>query len=271
MKKLLTIASMAAILMFGACKKTKKIDGAAAPFTVEQKQNVAYMYFGGTWCGPCGAYGKPTKQGLHENATNANAVFISFQVKWSYSDPFATQTTDATAASFGVTGVPTAYIAGGTTFTKTGFFTSNAANISGQQTTMNGVYSQTALVNGKVTPSLAGNALTVKSQNKFFSASSDTFYVQSYVTESNLTATQNQDGSTKLNIHDFIWRAQSGSNFYGDLLVIAPTAGQVVEKNLNIVLQDIFQKGNCDVNVIIWHKKGGKFGIENCYKSKMQP
>lgn len=269
MKKLLLIVSAAALTFVVACKKDDEKGKEDNVFTVEQKQNAAYMYFGGTWCGPCGAYGKPTKEGLHADAKNEKAVFISFQVKWSYSDPFATPTTESTAASFGVTGVPSAYLAGGSTFTKSGFYTSNATNISSQQSTLDGIYSQTALVNGKATPSINGDVVSIKSQNKFFNSSSDTFYVQSYITENKLFATQFQDASNNKNIHDFIWRAQSGSAFYGDMLVTAPTTGQIVEKTLNITLNSSWVKSNCDVNVIIWRKKNGRFGIENCYKTPL--
>ncbi len=269
MKKLLFITSALALTMVAACKKDKKTGTTEAPFTVEQTQNASYIYFGGTWCGPCGAYGKPTKQALHEDAKNANAVFISFQVKWSYTDPFATAQTDATAASFGVTGVPSAFIAGGTTFSKFGFSSNNATNQSTQQATFNTVYGQTARVNGKAFPTISGKTLTVKTKNKFFVTTTDTFFVNVYLTESNLIATQYLDGSTKQNIHDFIWRAQSSANIWGDQLVIAPTNGQIVENTVTFALNDSWTKTNCDVNVIIWKKVNGKYGIENCYKTKM--
>lgn len=270
MKKALLLSSAAALLMVAACKKDKKTGTTETPFTVEQKQNAAYMYFGGTWCGPCGAYGKPTKQALHEDAANKDAVFISFQVKWSYSDPFATTVTDGTASFFGVTGVPAAFVAGGTTFTKWGFYTDNSYNKTQQQGTFNTVYAQTARVNGKATPTISGNTLTVKTQNKFFTTTTDTFFVNVYLTESNLSASQYLDGSTKKDIHDFIWRAQSSTNYWGDQLVIAPSNGQVVEKSVTLTLQDAWVKSNCDVNVVIWKQVNGKFGIENAYKTKLQ-
>jgi hypothetical protein len=270
MKKVLLISSAVALTMFAACKKDKKTPTTEAPFTVEQKQNAAYMYFGGTWCGPCGAYGKPTKQALHENALNANAVFVSFQIQTG-SDPFATTVTDATSGYFGVTGVPTAFIGGGSTFTKWGFSSNNASNISSQQNTFNAIYASTALVNGKATPTLTGNNLSVKCQNKFFDVCSDSLFVQAYLTESNLVATQYLDGSTKVNIHDFVWRNQSGTKFYGEFLSAGSTAGQVVEKTVNMVIQSTWTKTNCDVCVLIWRKKPTGFSIENCYKTKLIP
>lgn len=270
MKKLLFVATAAALTLTVACKKEKKTDDGGGSVNIEQKQNAAYLYFGGTWCPPCGAYGKPTKEKLHEDAKNANAVFISFQVAWGRTDPFSTTTTETTASNFGVNSAPSGFVAGGTTFLKFGYGTSISGNVSSQQASMDGVYTQTALVNGVAKPTLSGNTLTVNTKNKFFSATSDTFFVQCYVTENNLTATQSSDASVKKNIHDFVWRAQSGSMFYGDQLVIAPTAGQVIEKNLTVNLQDAWVKANCDVNVIIWRKKMGRYGIENSYKTKLQ-
>jgi Outer membrane protein Omp28 len=272
MKKYLLITSAIALTLVAGCKKEKKTSGGGeTPFTVSQTQNAAYMYFGGTWCGPCGAYGKPTKQALHEASANSNAVFISFQIQTG-NDPFATSVTDGTAGSFGVTGVPSAFIGGGTTFNKYGFSNNNASNQTTQQTGFNAVYAQTARVNGKVTPTISGSSISVKMQNKFFVATTDEFYVNAYITESNLIATQYLDASAdKKNIHDFVWRAQSGTVFYGDALVAAPAKDQVVEKTVTIPLGSSWNKPNCDVNVVIWRKSGAGWAIENSYKSKLIP
>lgn len=272
MKKILLITSAVALTLVAGCKKEKKTSGdGSVPFTVSQTQNAAYLYFGGTWCGPCGAYGKPTKQALHADALNSKAVFISFQIQTG-NDPFATAVTDATAGSFGVTGVPSAFVAGGTTFNKYGFSNNNTTNKTNQQTGFAAVYAQTARVNGKATPTISGSSISIKLQNKFFVATTDEFYVNAYITESNLIATQYLDASVdKKNIHDFVWRAQSSTAFYGDALAAAPAKDQVVEKTVTIPVGSSWNTANCDVSVIIWRKSGAGWAIENSYTTKLVP
>lgn len=282
MKKYNLILLVSIIVLAISCKKETDTNITPTPtVNIAQKQNAAYIYWGGTWCGPCGTYAKPVKELLHEDTANSNAVFISCQLKNGV-DPFASGRLDTIADFYyrttGVKGAPTGWIAGGTTYTRIDFPNDRIKTRSDQQTIMNNIYKQTALVNGIATVSINGNIATIKTTNKFFKSNPDTFYIQVIITESNLQATQNGDSSVKKNIHDFVWRTQSGIPAYGDVLVIKPSLGQMVEKTVKITLDSKWKKENCEVNVLIWNKRYqlDKWNqplwgtIENSYKTKLQ-
>jgi hypothetical protein len=281
MRKLNLILFTSIIVLTISCKKENDSPTPSPLPTIEQKQNAAYIYWGGTWCGPCGTYAKPVKEALHADLLNKDAVFISCQLKNGV-DPFASGRLDTIADFYyrttGVKGAPTGWICGGTTYERIDFPNDRNKSRLDQQNLINGIYTQTALVNGKATVSITGTTATIKTTNKFFMSSPDSFHIQVIITESNLQAIQNGDSSINKNIHDFVWRTQSGIPAYGDLLVVKPTSGQIVEKTVKISIDSKWKRENCDVNVIIWKQKYqlDKWGkplwgtIENSYKTRLQ-
>ena len=278
MKKLNLFCFISLVILIISCKK----EDTSTPLPqIEQKQNAAYVYWGGTWCGPCGTYAKPVKEALHADPLNSNAVFISCQLKNGV-DPFASGWLDTIANFYYRTtsgkGAPTGWIEGGTTYERLSFPSDLNQTRLDQQALLNGIYKQTALVNGKAYVAIKGNIATIKTINKFFKDCPDTFHVQVILTESKLQAEQNGDSSINKNIHDFVWRTQSGIQVYGDLLIINPHAFQYVEKSVKITLNSKWIPANCDINVLIWRQKYqlDKWGqplwgtIENSYKIHLQ-
>ena len=115
MKKIGLIGIMAlSVLMLTNCKKESKNEGTSGTPTPKPTptQNIVGIYFGGTWCGPCGAYGKPTKEQMAAEFGD-KLTLISCQLNGQGApDPMNNADANAFAATFGVTGVPILYLGG---------------------------------------------------------------------------------------------------------------------------------------------------------------
>lgn len=266
--KLLSVVFAAAILLTNCKKKEDAPAGNTGDgFNVSKQSNPAYLYFGGTWCGPCGAYGKPTKEALHGVASNKNVAFVSFQVY--NSDPFKTTIGETTAANFGVTGVPTTFVGGNGLINSFGFSSNNAANQSTQQAKITEIMGATPACNTQISASISGTSINVNYKTKFWDATTDSFFVNFIAIESGLNATQYLDASTNLNVHDFVFRSQSGAAFYGDLSNVGATKDQIVSKTATLSYNASWKKENMEVIAIVWRKKGGRYGLMNTDKIKL--
>lgn len=271
MKKFLLVVSAAALTFAVACKKEKKDDGTnnQPAYAVEPSQNAAVFYFGGTWCGPCGYYGKPAKETLHNN--NPALTILSAQLNGqSATDPFNNQTSIKFAQFFGVSSLPTMFVGGASQPMPS--WIGNYIVASTVQTKIDEFRAKENMVNAKMTFSTINDAVTAAITFQFYKETTDEYYYNVIATESNLSATQTSDMSTKKNIHDNVIRAMSSSNVQGDLLTTGATTKQVFNKDVTITLDPTWKKENIHYHVIIWQKNlsTNKFSLANSVTAKIQ-
>lgn len=271
MKKFLLIVSAAALTFAVACKKEKKTGGGttAPAYEVEPYQNAAIFYFGGTWCGPCGYYGKPAKETLHNN--NPKLTILSAQLNsGTTKDPMNNATSNSFASFFGISSIPAMFVGGASQPMPSWIGSGIVAGT--VQTKIDEFRAKPAVVNAKMTFSTIIDAVTANIKFQFYSATSDEYYYNVVATESGLTATQASDNSTKKNIHDNVIRAMSGGTVYGDLLTSGATEKQVISKSATITLDPSWKKANVEYHVIIWAKNTttNKYSLANSVTAKIQ-
>jgi thiol-disulfide isomerase/thioredoxin len=257
MKKLLLIASAGALLSLAACKKENNNGGGdnkPSPAVVPQTQQATVFYFGGTWCPPCGAYGKPTKDYLKSNYAPDKFNLVSCQVNsGTTQDPMNNASANALAATFGVTGVPTMYF--GSTempFEAVGGGTSMQTSAS---TIMDKILARTPIANGKFTTTVSGNDVTVKVETQFFKAvdpTGGTYKIAAYLTEDGLNHTQSNDAGAYKNIHDNVLRATLGASASGDVLTNQMDQWGVKNFTLFGTLNGTWKKETMKVVVVLW-------------------
>jgi hypothetical protein len=272
MKKFLLIVSAAALTFAVACKKKTKDDGPAAPaYTVDPYQNSAVFYFGGTWCGPCGYYGKPAKETLHTNNPKLTIVSAQLNGAGGSTDPFNNASSNAMAGFFGVSSLPTMFVGGANQPMPS--WIGNYIVAGTVQTSIDAFRAKEPVVNAKMTFSKINDAVTAAITFEFYKDVTDEFYVNVIATESKLSATQTSDNSTQKNIHDNVIRLMANtSQVYGDLLTAGATAKKVLTKDVTLTLTPTWKKENIEYHVLIWQKNmtTSKFALANAVSAKIQ-
>lgn len=256
MKKLLLIASAGALLTLAACKKDDNNGGGdkPSPAVVPQTQQATVFYFGGTWCGPCGAYGKPAKEYIKATYPG-KANIISCQYNGSTPDPMSNASANAMASLFfsGTINLPTMMI-GGAELPFNGYVGSGITN-SVVASKIDAVNAISPIANSKFTTSLSGNDISVKIETQFFKAvtpTDGTYKIAAYITEDGLNHTQNQDASVNKNIHDNILRLTLGTSASGEILTNQIDQWGVKSFNAFGTLNAAWKKEKLKVVVVIW-------------------
>lgn len=261
MKKVLLLMIPALLIGFAGCKKDKKGDssnGSGTPTETKPVQNVMMFYFGGTWCGPCGAYGKPTVQAAKK--LNDRVHVISCQVNGAGGavDPFNNQSANGLADVFGVSGVPTLYIAdgiGGITAIGGGTSMQSAAT-----TKINEILAKTnPAVYAKPKVKVSGTNVTVDIDAKFYEDFANEYRFAVYITESRLSATQYQDGRTEdKNMHDDVLRLTLTTDPVGEVIASSVKNGDKISKSYTGTIDPSWKKENLKAVVVFWRKTGDK-------------
>lgn len=274
MKKFLLVVSAAALTFAVACKKDKKDQGGGGnttpTYAVEPYQNATVFYFGGTWCGPCGAYGKPAKETLHKN--NPKLTILSAQLNGSGGsvDPFNSPTSNSFASFFGVTSLPTMFLGGASQLMPS--WVGNYIVAATVQAKIDEFRAFSPTVNAKMSFSKINDAVTAAITFQFYKATTNEFYFNVIATESELVKTQASDASTKKGIHDNVLRIQSGGTALGELLTSGATEKQVLTKNITLTLDPSWKKENIQYHVIIWEKNptNNKYSLCNSASANIQ-
>jgi len=275
MKKLLLIASAGALLSLAACKKENNNGGGdnkPSPAVVPQTQQATVFYFGGTWCPPCGAYGKPAKDYIKATYPG-KANIISCQVNSSSTqDPMNNASANALAGIFQVSGVPTMYFGGSEMpFAAVG---GGTAMQSTSATKIDEIIARTPIANSKFTTTISGNDITVKAETQFFkavAATEGTYKIAAYVTEDGLNHTQSSDASANKNIHDNVLRTTLGASASGDVLTNSMEQWGVKNFTFFGTLNAAWKKEKMRVTVVIW-KQGtdNKLTCVNSWSAPLQ-
>lgn len=250
MKKLslLSLALMGVMFLSNCKKETKDGGGNAAT----AKQRVVAIYFGGTWCGPCGFYGKPTKENL-VNSLNDDVILISCQVNGTSStDPMNCADANSLAAGFQVSSVPILYTGGANGLIKGvgGGATMSSSVLANADT----VLKSEAFADISGTASISGNTITVNTTTKFMKDQAEEYLVAAYVTEDGITATQTSDNSTKKNIHDHILRTKLSTTVFGDAIGSNFKTGDSKDKSFTGTIDPSWKAANLHVAVVLWRK-----------------
>lgn len=272
MKKLLLIASAGALLSLAACKKDDNNGGGdnkPSPAVVPQTQQTTVFYFGGTWCPPCGAYGKPAKEYIKATYPG-KANVISCQVNGGTADPMNNASSNALAGTFAVSSVPTMFFGGAEQpfAALVGSGMSNTAVAS----KVDEVNARTPIANAKFTTTINGTDITVKAETQFFkavAATEGTYKIAAYVTEDGLNHTQSSDASANKNIHDNVLRVTLGASSTGDVLTNTMDQWGVKTFNFFGTLNGAWKKEKMRVTVVLW--KQGTDNKLTCVNSWSAP
>lgn len=260
MKKLsiLMFAVLISAITFTGCKKKDDAPQAETKKPETPLQTPVAIYFGGTWCPPCGAYGKPAKEAL-KSQFNSNIVLISCQIG---QDPMNNADANAFASGFGVQGVPTMYIGG-----NNGLINGVSGGTAMTQTCITNAQSikdKTAVANITATASVNGENITVNTKTSFLQDQTEEYQVAVFVLESGLNHAQVSDGSANKNIHDNVLRKKLSTTVFGDVLSSNNKNGDVKEKSFTSTLDASWKKENMSVAVVLWRKNSdGKVTICN--------
>jgi hypothetical protein len=268
MKKLFK-SSLAIILglslTFAGCKKEESTstdnntnNNGTGGTVIPETQKSTLFYFGGTWCPPCGAYGKPAKEKIH-NEIPDKAVIISCQIG---NDPMKCADGTALQGMFNATSVPAMYFgAADQPFaTMVGGSSGTSAHAVAK---VNEQFALKPIVNSVLTLKEADGLINVTAEGKFFQDAAGEYYIAGYLLEDKLNYAQVSDASVEKNIHYNVIRTKFGTSLTGELLKADPKKGDTFTKQLNFFVQSTYVKANLGVAVVIWKKGAAGWSVSN--------
>jgi thiol-disulfide isomerase/thioredoxin len=275
MKKITILMSaviMAAVLFTGCKKGTDdepKGNGTVVAEGPAQVQNAVVIYFGGAWCPPCGAYGKPAKEAIKE-ALGDRVTLISCQLAAGRVDPMDNPSSIQLASNvFGVQSFPSLFIGGANDIISS--IPSNTAMSTSSVAAANTAKNKTAIAAVDATMSISGNSLTINTRTKFFVDQTEEYYLAAHVIESGLNHTQSSDLSKNKDIHDNVLRVTASTAGTGDLISGNNKKDEVKTKSFTVALNDAWKKENMKVALVLWRKNSdGKYTICNCFIKSIQ-
>jgi len=237
---------------------------------VNNDQRAVMSYFGATWCPPCGAFGGPLIDYMDASISRDDVVVLSFQTNDAISPAGSTASNfaDQISALTDVPFLPNLQISGGTYYQERGLFNDDTANqnrinndigqIDGQQTTVG--------VSGVA--KMEDNQVKVNVGLEFYSASSENYFVNTFLIENDVIADQQtiSSGSTVLApdvSHDFVVRtaADGSSSFRGKNLGSSFAAGDVVGDDFTVTIPAGVNTDNIKIAVVVY--RGSGYNMEN--------
>jgi hypothetical protein len=250
-------------LTLTACKKsestsTENNGNNNGTVTIPEVQNSTFIYFGGTWCGPCGAYGKPAKEQIHA-AMGTKCNIISCQVG---NDPMNNADANALMGLFNPSGVPAMYI-GANDAPFVAMIGGNSQTGTTAINTINTQIVKTPVVNAVLSIKETDGLINVTANGKFFADATGEYYIAGYLLEDKLNYAQTNDGSTEKNIHYSVLRTKFGTSPTGELLTTDPKKDATFTKELNFFAQSTYVKENLSVVVVIWKKTSTGLVVSN--------
>lgn len=257
-------------LTITACKKEEnKTDGGnnnnGGAITIPQEQKSTVFYFGGTWCPPCGSFGKPAKEQIKASAVGPKTTIISCQVG---NDPMKSDDGNLLQRLFNATSVPSMFIgANDGPFTNmVGGSTSSGTNAINTITTQ---IAKTAVVNCILTIKEADGLLNVIANGKFFADATGEYHIAGYLLEDKLNHAQVSDNSVEKNIHHNVIRTKFGTEVTGKLIKADPKKDDIFKEEFNFFIPATSVKANMSVAIVIWKKTTTGWVVSNSTKGHM--
>ncbi|WP_162903395.1 Omp28-related outer membrane protein [Taibaiella koreensis] len=241
--------------------------------TPQQKTRSVVFLFSETWCGPCGAYGKPAAEQLKADLATSDKGYI-IGVKTS-STPSSINATggNALADNYGVESVPSFYInKGSVEGSLSASPTATSQDIVGKVTTAN---STAAVASAAANISVAGTTITVTAKAKFWTAASGQYYMTVLLAEDEVEAAQNgvSGGPAK---HPYVLRgamATTGTELastpWGEQIGTASTAANAeFSKTFKVSIKSDWNKTKLSAFVVLFKMNNGKYEVINAEKAK---
>jgi hypothetical protein len=267
MKKIILGFALLGAVLAGCKKEESKTDNGnntGGTVIIPETQRATVIYFGGTWCPPCGSNGRPAKDAVKEQ-TGDKSVLISCQVNsQSAQDPMSNAHSNSMISLFNPRGVPTIYVGG--TGEPISVVQSNSAMGSNAVNAVNTVAARKPITNIVATKSEADGLINIKVNGKFFADNANEFYIAGYLLESRLNHTQVNDAAKEKNIHDNVLRSRFGSGpITGELIKASPKKDDTYTKEMSFFVEPTFKKENLSIAIVIWQKSAvnGQFSLVN--------
>jgi hypothetical protein len=257
-------------LTITACKKEEnKTDGGnnnnGGAITIPQEQKSTVFYFGGTWCGPCGAYGKPAKEQIKASAVGPKTTIISSQVG---NDPMNNPDANLLQGIFNPSGVPAMYL-GANEAPFNAMIGGSTATGSTAINTITTQIAKTAIVNCVLTMKEADGLLNVVANGKFFADATGEYHIAGYLLEDKLNYAQTTDYSVEKNIHHNVIRTKFGTVVTGKLIKADPKKDDIFKEEFNFFIPATSVKANMSVAIVIWKKTTTGWVVSNSTKAHM--
>ena len=219
----------------------------------EVKQRAILLDFTATWCSPCGSSGIPMFEGAI--AANPNEVV---PLGCHSSDEMSNPTGGSLGSTYGVSGIPTLVVGNqfdvwGSTALNTAIATTNAS---------------APIANACALMTNQGTAITIKTQTKFFTATTGDYYLATYFVENGLVYNQTGAASNPVT-HMHVLRGVAAGSAHGELISTgSAAAGKVVNKDYTFTAASEWTMANVYVALVIWKKDGSTWTFVNAWQSK---
>ena len=219
----------------------------------EVKQRAIFFDFTATWCTYCGQWGIPNFEEVISTKPNEVVPLGCHD-----NDEMSNTISEAIATWYNLTGIPTLIVG-------------NQAKSSSVSTLLSYV-SQTnsaaPIANAVGTMTVSGSTITLKTQTKFFTASSGEYYLASYFVENGLMYSQTSATPDPYN-HKHVLRGVAAGDEHGVNIASGSIAsGTVVNKDYTVTADPSWKMANVYVALVIWKKSGSTWTFVNAWQSK---
>jgi hypothetical protein len=174
------------------------------------------------------------------------------------SDEMSNTVSDAFFNYYNVTGVPTLSVANhfdiyGSSAINSAIASNNAASPVANAV---GIFSNT------------GTSITVKTQTKFYTATTGEFYLATYFMENGLVYDQSS-AATNPYTHNHVLRGVATGGMFGEVIATGSVAsGAHYEKTYTYTAPSAWNMSNVYVALVIWQKSGSTYSIVNSWQSR---
>ena len=258
--------------IFSSCKKTDSTDsisGCMNPEALnynssateddgscvitEQKKRTIVLNFSSLDCGNCGAYGNPA-------LTSAYTTFPNdvVPIKATIGDTLYCSVGILLVSGYGSVSTPY-FVVGNTNNVYYADVNSIIpTEISGTpEAGLAGVFS------------VSGSTISVKTQVKFFSATTGEYYLAVYLMENGISAVQSGAGTSPI-IHNKVLRGNAVGNFaHGEIIGSTNIAtGTIINKTYTTAVNPAWNSSNMYAALALWKKNGSSWQFINAYQTK---
>jgi hypothetical protein len=265
MKKVILGALLCGALF--ACKKTPTEPPVTPPETVEKVNQALFMDYTATWCGPCGQWGTPYfTQVFEDRKTKCIAMAVHSSDAGAgtpnHDDFYNTTTANMTNKvmaknAFTPRWYPDWYV--NNDYAQKTVQGSSSIDLTGSvalaKELIDNFYSSPVVANVKITTTMSGSVLNVRTLTQFFQDGSGDYTLSIYLVEDGIVHKQNVNPNGYQNnyIHDHLLRTAI-TPVWGDALISNPPKDRQTEKKYTANLESSWNANNVHVVAVVWKK-----------------